>query len=74
MADSVEETLDYDKIREAVLEIAGGSHFNLQETLARRVFDAVTALPHVTGASVRTQKPDIYRDCRTVAYRLSNMD
>ena len=71
--DDVSDTLDYDRIREAVVRIAGEGHFDLQETLARRIFDAVTALPGVTGAAVRTQKPDAYPDCGTLAYRLSNI-
>ena len=71
--DDVADTLDYDEIRDAVVRIAGEGHFDLQETLARRIFDAVSGLRHVVGASVRTQKPDAYRDCRTVAYRLSNI-
>ena len=72
-SDAVGDTLDYDEVRDAVLRIAGDGHFDLQETLARRIFDAVTALRDVTGASVRTQKPDAYGNCGTVAYRLSNI-
>jgi len=28
----------------------------------------------VTGVSVTTQKPDVYPNCKTVAYRLSNLN
>ncbi|CAI8378083.1 MAG: dihydroneopterin aldolase [SAR116 cluster bacterium MED-G04] len=70
--DTVDETLDYDDVRNAVIAVASDGHYDLQETLARRIFDTVMALKDVTAASVRTQKPDVYPSCRTVAYRLSN--
>ena len=73
-SDAVGDTLDYDEIRGAVARIAGEGHFDLQETLARRIFDAVSVMRDVTGASVTTRKPDAYPDCREAAYRLSNID
>jgi dihydroneopterin aldolase len=45
----------------------------LQETLAREIFDALGALPGVTGLRVRTAKPDAYADCRQVAYELDDL-
>ena len=73
-ADTVDNTLDYDQVRDAVVEIATAKHYDLQETLARQIFDAVASMPDVTGLAVMTQKPEAYDNCRTVAYRLSNLD
>ena len=42
--------------------------------MARQIFDAVRAMKDVIGVSVQTQKPDVYPNCKTVAYRLSNLD
>ena len=42
--DHLEDTLNYDLVRQAVLGIAGARHFDLQETLAREIFDALGAL------------------------------
>ena len=72
-ADTVADTLDYDQVREAVIHLAEAQHYDLQETLARRIFDAISALKDVEGVAVTTQKPDVYPNCKTVAYRLSNI-
>jgi len=72
-ADTVADTLDYDQVREAVISLAEAQHYDLQETLARRIFDAISALKDVEGVAVTTQKPDVYPNCKTVAYRLSNI-
>lgn len=73
-ADTVEDTLNYDDVREAVIKVAEARHYDLQETLARHVFDAIVTMRDVVGVSIQTQKPDVYPNCKTVAYRLSNLD
>lgn len=71
-SDEVNETLNYDLIRNTVMDIAGRQHFDLQETLARALFDNLAKLPDVTGLRVRTAKPDAYDDCDTIAYQISS--
>ena len=71
-SDDVSETLNYDLIRNTVMDIVGRKHFDLQETLARALFDNLAKLPDVTGLRVRTAKPDAYDDCDTIAYQLSS--
>ena len=73
-ADDVNETLNYDLIRNTVMDIVGRGHFDLQETLARALFDQLAMLPDVTGLRVRTAKPDAYEDCETITYQLSSFD
>ena len=72
-ADTIEQALNYDTIREMVIEIATSRHFDMQETLARTIFDAVLALSTVDALMVRTAKPDVYEDVKSVAYQLSNL-
>ena len=72
-ADTIEQALNYDTIREMVIEIATSRHFDLQETLARTIFDAVLALSTVDALMVRTAKPDVYEDVKSVAYQMSNL-
>ncbi len=72
-SDSLDEALNYDLIRNAILEIARSRHFDLQETLARELYDALGALPSVAAVRVRTAKPDAYEDCREIAYELSGL-
>tara|TARA_E500000081_G_C5894741_1_gene245035 strand:- start:131 stop:511 length:381 start_codon:yes stop_codon:yes gene_type:complete len=71
-SDDVSETLNYDLIRNTVMDIVGRQHFDLQETLARALFDNLAKLPDVTGLRVRTAKPDAYDDCYTIAHQLSS--
>ena len=71
-SDAISEALDYDTVRTAVLHLSKSKHFDLQETLARQIFDLVSQMPTVIGVTVRTCKPDVYSDIREAAYTLSN--
>ena len=73
-ADSIDEALNYDDIRQAVLALATARHYDLQETLARAIFDKVRAMKTVVGLSVQTSKPDVYQDLKSVSYKLSDID
>jgi dihydroneopterin aldolase len=64
--DHVGEVLDYDLIRQGILDWAGSRHFNLQETLLDGIVDICLAQPMVRAVRASTQKPDVYPDCRTV--------
>lgn len=72
-ADTVDDTLDYDQVRDAVVRIATARHYDLQETLARCLFDEIRAMQDVMAVSIQTQKPEAYDNCRTVSYRLSDL-
>ena len=72
-ADHIDDALNYDDIRQTVVDIAESRHFDLQETLARTVFDAVRTMKTVTGVRVRTAKPDVYQDVAEAAYQLSDL-
>lgn len=65
-ADDVAEIVDYDFIRETVLERVGRGHINLQETLCDDLLSSMLAHPRVVAARVATQKPDVYLDCAGV--------
>ena len=71
--DKVDSTLNYDLIRETILSIVSARHYDLQETLARTLFDALRALDDVQSVRIRTSKPDAYNDCEAIAYQLSNL-
>ena len=71
--DSVDSTLNYDLIRETILDIVSARHYDLQETLARELFDALQSLNGVLSVRVRTSKPDAYKDCEMISYQLSNL-
>ena len=71
--DQIESTLNYDIIRETILNIVSAKHYDLQETLARELFDALQLLDGVLSVRVRTSKPDAYEDCEMISYQLSNL-
>ena len=71
--DSVDTTIDYDVIRDTIHSLVEAMHYDLQETLARRIFDALLALPEVVSVRVRTAKTEAYDDCKQIAYELSNL-
>ncbi len=73
MSDDIGDSLDYDVIRETIMRIIASRHFDLQETLARELFDALRMLDGVIGLRVQTAKPDAYPDCKQIAYQLSDL-
>jgi len=72
-ADDINDALNYDDIRQTVVDLAQSRHFDLQETLARAVFNAVRSMKTVVGLRVRTAKPDVYKDVNEAAYQLSDL-
>ena len=72
-ADDIIDSLNYDEIRQTVVDIAQSRHFDLQETLARTVFNAVRSMKTVVGLRIRTAKPDVYKDVAEAAYQLSDL-
>jgi dihydroneopterin aldolase len=71
-ADRIDEALNYDDIRVAVLTLATSRHFDLQETLARAIFNVVSDMKTVQAVRVKTSKPDVYQDVGSVSYQLSD--
>lgn len=68
--DTIRETVDYDFVRKAILEIAESGHFHLQETFCERVLDACLDKSGVLAARVSSEKPDIYPDCESVGFEI----
>ena len=71
--DQIESTLNYEIIRETILNIVSAQHYDLQETLARKLFDALQSLNGVQSLRIKTSKPEAYNDCEMISYQLSNL-
>lgn len=71
-ADDVALAWNYDFLRSEIGALVAGRRFNLQETLAREIYDRVAARRGVTGLRVVTRKPDVYPDCAGVGVELSS--
>lgn len=65
-SDEIASVLDYDGVRQAVAAIVENVHFNLLETLCRRILTSLLARPEVIRAKVSVKKPDIYEDVDAV--------
>lgn len=65
---------DYDFLRREILRLANERRYNLQETLARRIYDRVAAMAGVKALRVATAKPDIYPDARGVGVEIASFD
>jgi dihydroneopterin aldolase len=71
-SDEAADAWDYDFLRSEVGILATARRYNLQETLARAIYDFVAARRGVTGVRVATRKPDVYPDCAGVGVELSS--
>ena len=71
-ADAVEEAWNYDFLRTEIAAMTRGRRFNLQETLAREIYDLVAARDGVRALRVSTAKLDIYPDCAAVGVELAS--
>lgn len=63
---------DYDYLRTEVRALAAERRYNLQETLAHRIFERFAALHGVKALRVSTAKPDIYDDARGVGVEIAS--
>jgi len=70
--DDESEAWNYDYLRIEIAELAASRRYNLQETLARAIYDLVAARRGVTALRVSTRKPDVYPDCAGVGVDLAS--
>ena len=63
---------NYDHLRIEIERIASSRRFNLQETLAREIYDWIAARHGVRALRVTTSKPDIYPNAQAVGVEFSS--
>lgn len=68
--DRIEHALDYDFLRDGILALVKGRHFNLQETLAEAILKLCLERPGLSRVKVWTRKPDVYPDCRSIGFEI----
>ncbi len=64
--DDIKNTLDYDKIYHFLKRLEDADHFDLQETVCRKVLDYVLGMNDVEQVIVSTKKIDIFDDTEYV--------
>ena len=70
--DSEAAAWNYDFLRSEVRRMTEGRRFNLQETLAREIYDLIAGRAGVTALRISTRKPDVYPDCRSVGVEIAS--
>jgi dihydroneopterin aldolase len=68
--DSLDEVVDYDFMRQSIIEKVSKGHIHLQETLCDDVAKIMLAHPNVRAVKVSTAKPDVYPDCEAVGVEI----
>ena len=65
---------DYDLLREQIEALASERRYNLQESLAHRIYDRVASMRGVAALRVALAKPDVYPNARGVGVEISSRD
>ena len=68
--DRLDEVVDYDFMRQSILERVSRGHIHLQETLCDDVAKIMLAHSNVRAVKVSTAKPDVYPDCEAVGVEI----
>ena len=68
--DSLDEVVDYNFMRQSIIQRVAKGHIHLQETLCDDVAKIMLAHPSVRAVRVSTAKPDVYPDCDAVGVEI----
>lgn len=71
--DGIEDVVDYDHLRETVLELVHAKSFGLQETLCEEIIEQLMKRPNVHGIVVETRKLCVYDDADAVGCRMAEI-
>lgn len=72
--DGIEDVVDYNLLRQTVLDEAQNNHFGLQETLCEAVIEILRGHSNVHGVVVETRKLTVYDDAAAVGCRMAHID
>lgn len=64
--DGLDEVIDYDTIRNSVIEQTQGGHVQLQETLCDHIAQQILRKKAIVAVYIASAKTDIYRDCDAI--------
>ena len=70
--DAADGAWNYDHLRLEIERIASSRRFNLQETLAREIYDWIAARAGVKALRVATAKPDVYPNAKAVGVEIAS--
>lgn len=70
--DAAANAWNYDHLRLEIERIAASRRFNLQETLAREIYDWIAARAGVKALRLSTSKPDVYPNAGGVGVEIAS--
>jgi dihydroneopterin aldolase len=73
-SDDPADAWDYDLLREQIEALAAERRYNLQESLAHRIYERVAAMRGVEALRVALAKPDVYPNARGVGVEITSRD
>ncbi len=62
-SDRLEDVLDYDRLRQGILDIVAEGHVKLIETLGGRIVEMCLGFPQVDGVHLQIVKLEAHGDC-----------
>ncbi len=68
--DDIANVFDYDQVRTRIMDLAGDTRLNLQESLVDRIADLCLGFDEVCAVRVASEKLDVYEDCAGVGYEV----
>lgn len=71
--DGIEAVVDYNHLRDTVLELATSGHFGLQETLCEAIIEKLMEHRGILGVVVESRKMDVYTDAAAVGCRIARL-
>ena len=70
--DDPDRAWNYDFLRTEIHEITSARRYNLQETLAKSIFERVAAFRGIRALRLRLSKPDVYPDADGVGVEIAS--
>ena len=64
--DGLDEVVDYDFIRNSVVDFVHAEHVQLQETLCDKIAQQILTKKAIVGVYIASAKTDSYRDCDAI--------
>lgn len=69
--DRLSDGLDYKSVRDEVIRVAGLRHYNLVESLASEILDALRAKPRIRSLQIEVIKPEALKQAAAVSVSCS---
>jgi len=71
--DGIEDVVDYNHLRETIIDLTTDQHYGLQETLCEAIIEGLQQHPNVHGVVIETRKLTVYDDAQAVGCRMASI-